>query len=68
MRDHIHGFEREMPEKRKNALYTKQCMPVILIYQMQLNLIPDLKTLPADGSVWIKLQNRLKEHVGLFTV
>lgn len=23
VRDHIHGFEREMPEKRKNALYTK---------------------------------------------
>lgn len=35
---------------------------------MQLNLIPDLKTLPADGSVWIKLQNRLKEQSELFTV
>lgn len=45
----------------------QNCMPVIPIYQMQLYPIPDLKTLP-DGSVWIKLQNRLKEHSGLFTV
>lgn len=58
----LEGFGGETPEKRRNALYTKQCVLVISIYQRKLNLVPELKTLPADDSVWIKLQKRTERR------